>query len=573
MMPEREHLEFDVLFVGAGPASLAGAYHLSGLIERHNRRVAEEGRGGSSLGEVSIAVIEKGREVSSHSLSGAILDPRSLRELAPDIADLGAPLDTAVAKDFIYYLTEGAGYRVPFIPSPLNNHGNYVVSLGRLVAWLARRCEKRNINIFTESSGVELLFDGDRVSGVRTGDKGLDRNGARRANYEAGADILARVTVLGEGPRGTLTKQLLSRASLDEGCNPQVYSVGIKEIWELPDDRLQPGTVMHTLGYPLGRKIFGGGFLYMGANRLLDLGLVVGLEYEDPATDPHGLFSRWKEHPLVAGLLGGARVIGYGAKAIPEGGLFSQQRLVHDGVMIIGDSGGFLNSQRLKGIHLAIKSGMLAAEAIFEALLADDFSRPRLEKYPQAYRRSWAYKELHGVRNFHQGFQGGLISGMLHGGLQMLTRGRGLYRRYRATPGHKRMRRREGSAGSAAHFTAQDSSGLTPRAARQGDNVLTFDKLTDVYHSGVAHREDQPCHLHVLDVDICRRRCTPEYGNPCQYFCPAGVYEIAPAAGGSAPFINFSNCVHCKACDIMDPYQIIDWTPPEGGDGPAYRGM
>lgn len=563
-MPERETLEFDVLFVGAGPASLAGAYHLAQLIGRHREGSSPGGENGVKLDEISIAVIEKGSEVNSHSFSGAVLDPKALRELIPDFEEQGAPVGAKVAKDHIYYLTREGKLPFPLIPPPLNNHGNHVVSIGKLVGWLAQECEKKEVNIFTETAGAELLFDGDRVVGVRCGDKGVDKQGQPRSNYEPGIDLLARVTLLGEGPRGTLAKRLISGQGLDAGCNPQVYSVGIKETWQLADQRIAAGTVTHTLGYPLGQKIFGGGFVYARQDGVVDVGLVVGLEYADPSTDPHKLFNQWKRHPVVSGLLAGATLLGYGAKAIPEGGLFSQPRLAHDGVLLIGDTGGFLNSQRLKGIHLAMKSGMLAAEAVFEGLLAGDLSRTRLERYPELFRASWAYNELHGVRNFHQGFEGGMLAGMLHGGLQMITGGRGLYRRYPTRAGHQRMEKLSASGTKAA--------AVLP-ASPLVDGVLTFDKLTDVYHSGTGHDEEQPCHLHVLDLEICKDRCTREYGNPCQYFCPAAVYEIVPKEGGRIPFVNFANCVHCKTCDIMDPYQIIEWVPPKGGDGPRYKNM
>lgn len=593
-MPERDSLEFDILFVGAGPASLAGAYHLSRLIEEHNSCIERGVRGGQKLGEISIAVIEKGREVNSHSFSGAILDPRALRELIPDFAKRGAPVVTPVVKDRIYYLTERGKCPLPLIPPPMSNHGNYVVSLGKFVAWLAEQCEEKGINVFPEFPGVELLFDGDRVVGVHSGDKGLDKDGRPKANYEPGPDLFAKVTVLGEGPRGTLTKRLVKKCHLDAGRAPQVYSLGMKETWQLATDRLPEGMVTHTLGYPLGPKLFGGGFLYMRRDGVLDVGLVVGLEYEDPRTDPHWLFGKWKQHPLVADLLHGAKLVSYGAKAIPEGGLFSQPRLLHDGVMIIGDAASFLNSQRLKGIHLAMKSGMLAAEAIFECFLANDFSLAGLESYPEKYRRSWAYEELYRVRNFHQAFHGGLFAGTLHAALQMISGGRGLRDPWPIGAGHERMRklgvisaqesggrtegRMEGRGGSVATSIPlppphPSPSPFLPSSEKQYDPSITFDKLTDVFHSNTSHDEDQPCHLHVLDVNVCKDRCTYEYGNPCQYFCPAAVYEIVPREGGNIPFIHFSNCVHCKTCDIMDPYQIIDWVPPQGGDGPNYKNM
>ncbi|HEY2930632.1 MAG TPA: electron transfer flavoprotein-ubiquinone oxidoreductase [Acidobacteriota bacterium] len=580
----RESLEFDVLFVGAGPASLAGAYHLAQMIRRHNEGVASGSVSGRRLDEISIAVIEKGKTVSSHALSGGILDPRALRELMPDFMQRGAPLDAPVTKDHIYLLTRSGKLAFPVIPPPLNNHGNYIISLGRLVGWLAEQCEQLDVNIFPEFPGADLIYQGERVSGVRAADKGLDKSGKPKANFEPGPDLLAKVTVLGEGPRGTLAKKLIQRFGFDPESNPQVYSVGVKEIWQLPENRLPAGTVIHTMGYPLGNRIFGGGFIYAPAGDVLYVGLVVGLDYQDPATDPHQLFGRWKKHPLPAGLLRGARLLEYGAKAIPEGGLFSQPRMAYDGVLVIGDSAGFLNSQRLKGIHLGMKSGMLAAETIFDCLVAGDFSRERLEIYPQRYRQSWAHRELYRVRNFHQGFDGGLLAGMFHAGLQMLSGGRGLHQRYPTRAGHERMQKYQTvEPGSPApphtHSPApphprSPAHSLPPAAKEPPDNTLTFDKVTDVYHSGAAHDENQPCHLHVLDLNICHHRCRYEYGNPCQHFCPAGVYEILARERGEVQLqINFSNCVHCKTCDIMDPYQIIDWGPPQGGDGPNYKKM
>jgi electron-transferring-flavoprotein dehydrogenase len=437
-----------------------------------------------------------------------------------------------------------------------------------------------------------MLYDeNDRVVGVRTGDKGIDKEGKRKANFEPGVDLLAKVTVLGEGVRGSLTKKLIQRLGLDEGREPQVYSLGVKELWELPDDRYPTGRVTHTLGFPSDQWTYGGGWIYGMQNRVLNLGYVTGLDYRDPLIDPHAEFQRFKTHPFLAKLLDGGKMIRYGAKAIAAGGWHAMPRMFADGVLIVGDSAGFLNAARLKGIHSAIKSGMLAAETIFEALLAEDFSASKLQSYERRVKQSWITPELRRYRNFHAGFRHGRWLGMANAGLQYITGGRawGILDRDHQEPGHEALRKLSayGYQGDDAAQRYQDL---------RFDNKLTFNKVTDVYHAAVAHDEDQPAHLHVLDTNICATRCAEEYGNPCQRFCPAAVYEMTemsepPAgrgpregipsgvqdAGGHSPRrelqINFSNCVHCKTCDIMDPYQIINWVTPEGGGGPDYKGM
>lgn len=551
-MPQRDTLEVDVLFVGAGPASLAGAIHLSRLAKQHNR-------------EISVMVIEKAGEVGNHGISGAVLDPRALDELLPDWRERNAPVEAPVSSDALWFLTERGKIAAPIVPPMMNNTGKYVASLQRITKWMGSLAEEAGADVFPSFPGQELLWDGERIVGVRIGDKGVDHNGNPKANYEPGADLFAKVTILGEGARGTLAKQAISRLRLDQGCEPQVYAAGIKELWQCPPGSVQPGSVIHTLNYPLPMDTFGGGFIYGMSNDVLDVGFVVGLDYKDPTTDPHNEFQRFKAHPSVRALLAGAKLLRYGAKAIPEGGLFAMPRFFADGLMMIGDCVGFLNGMRLKGIHLAMKSGMLAAQTAFEALKADTTDAQTLRAYETAFKNSWAYTELHSARNFHQGFKNGLFAGMLNTGLGMLTGGRGfaLKERLQGEEGYARMRK----------------AGYKPPENRRAviDNVITFDKLTDVYNSGTVHDEDQPSHLHVEDTNICRDRCTVEYGNPCQYFCPAQVYEpMFERADGVVEGrlqINFSNCVHCKTCDIMDPYQIITWVPPQGGEGPVYTGM
>jgi electron-transferring-flavoprotein dehydrogenase len=562
----------DVVFVGAGPANLSGALHLARLVKEHDEAVASGKREGKSLGELEIGVIEKGAAVGSHILSGAVMDPKALRELIPDFIEQGAPVESPVKEDEFLYLTKTRAIRSPVTPPPLKNHGYYIVSLNKLVAWLGEQCEAAGVNIFPEFPGAEMLYDADdRVVGVRTGDKGINKEGKRKANFEPGVDLLAKVTVLGEGPRGSLTKSLAQRLNLNDGREPQVYSLGVKELWELPDDRYPAGRVTHTLGYPSDAHTYGGGWIYGMQNRILNLGYVTGLDYQDPLLDPHAEFQRFKQHPFLAKLLEGGKLLRYGAKTIAAGGYYAMPQLYADGVLLVGDCAGFLNSQRLKGIHTAIKSGMLAAEAIFEAMLAGDFSARQLQRYETLVKESWITPELRKVRNFHAGFRKGRWLGIANAGLQFLTGGRswGLFDRAEAESGHAALKKLS-DYGYKGDALEQRYDGL------RFDGKVTFNKLTDVYHAAVGHDEDQPVHLHVLDTNICVERCAEEYGNPCQRFCPAAVYEMVedPATAGKRRLqINFSNCVHCKTCDIMDPYQIINWVTPEGGGGPEYKNM
>jgi electron-transferring-flavoprotein dehydrogenase len=550
-MAERDSLEVDVLFVGAGPASLGGAIRLMQLAK--------------AAGKIpEVLVIEKAREIGNHALSGAVLDPRALDELLPEWR-AGAPVEAPVSGDQLWLLTETGRLKAPIVPPMMNNHGKYVASLQKIVTWLAGKAEEAGAQVFGEFPGQELLWDGDRVIGVRTGEKGLDKHGNPKSNYEPGADIFAKIVVLGEGPRGTLTKQAVARLNLDRDREPQVYAAGVKELWQCPPGSVQPGSVIHTMGFPLPNETFGGGFIYGMGGDVLDVGFVTGLDYRDPTTDPHNVFQLFKTHQAVRTLLEGATLIRYGAKAIPEGGLFAMPRPYAAGLLLVGDSGGYLNGMRLKGIHLAMKSGMIAAETAFDALVAERSDSEQLSAMQRKFEDSWAYRELYGARNFHQGFRHGLLHGILNTGLGMFTGGRGFgfISRLPGEHGFERMEKRG--------YRPKES----PRAPI--DNKLTFDKLTDVYNSGTMHEEDQPCHLHVADTNVCRDKCTVEFGNPCEYFCPAKVYEpIFDKADGAVTgelVINFTNCVHCKTCDIADPYQIITWVPPQGGEGPVYTLM
>jgi electron-transferring-flavoprotein dehydrogenase len=556
MTPQREQLEADVLIVGAGPAGLSCALHLANLIKQHNESGAKP-----ELSSENIYVLEKGREIGAHQLSGAIMNPKALRELVPDF-EKSAPLDSPVTDDAALFFTQGSSFRFFITPPPFQNKGNYVVSLNKITKWLGGLVEKAGVNLFTQFGGAQLIFsdrrgEGNGVAGVITEDKGLDKSGKPKDNYTPGYELRAKVTVLAEGPRGSLTKQLVTKNQLDN-INPQVYSLGIKELWDVQPGRIQPGYVAHTLGWPVTTDMYGGGWIYGLANNRVSLGLVIGLEYANPQFDPHEAFQKWKAHPAIRKILEGGKLVRYGAKTLPAGGYYSMPRNYVDGGLIIGDSGSFLDAQRLKGIHMAMKSGMLAAETILDALKAGDTSAKTLSAFSQKVEQSYIKKELWAVRNFHQSFKYGLYGGLLHTGLQFVTGGRGLIDPMRVEAGYQ-------------HYHKIDGHAAPERF--KGDGKLTFDRLTDVYHSGTRHEEDQPCHLVVHDLNVCATKCVVEYGNPCQYFCPAAVYEMAKEKDSVRLKINAANCVHCKTCDIADPYQIIDWIVPEGGGGPNYEGM
>ncbi|MCA9320810.1 MAG: electron transfer flavoprotein-ubiquinone oxidoreductase [Planctomycetes bacterium] len=540
---EREQLTVDVLFVGAGPANLAAAYRLASLMKQRGR-------------EAEIMVIEKGRQVGDHILSGAIMDPRGMDELFGQAWRKECPIDAEVMDESVYYLTEGKAIRFPILPPTLKNHGNLIVSLSKVTAWMKEKVEELGVMVAESFPGHEILYDGDRVTGVRTMDMGLDQDGNPGPSFQPGTDIEAKITVLGEGSRGSLTKQLVDRLGL-QGENPQVYGTGCKEIWEIPAGRIRKGEVWHTAGWPLTNDQYGGSWVYAQSDTRVSIGFVTALDGGDPNLDPWKIMQAWKTHPNIKALLHEGTLVKAGAKTVPEGGYWSRPKSYGDGFLIIGDSGSLLNIARLKGIHTAVKSGMLAAEACAEALAADDVSAAQLGLYERLFKQSWMHDELWKTRNYRAAFHNGFWWGGLTSTLSMMLGGRLLKNRVPLKADHE----------ATQHQHWDDAS-------FKYDGALTIDKVTGVYNAGAMHEEHQPSHLKIADLDVCRTTCKEEYGNPCENFCPAAVYEMVPNGDqGVRMQINHSNCVHCKTCDIADPYGIITWTVPSDAGGPQYMGM
>ncbi|MBD3257918.1 NAD(P)-binding protein [candidate division GN15 bacterium] len=556
---EREILETDILIVGAGPAGLSLAYKLASLF------AADEG---AEMPEVLL--MEKGGHPGAHALSGAVMDPRGLKELMPDFVEKGAPLEAPVSADAMYLLSESGATKAPFMPPPLKNHGNYVISLNKLSGWMAEQVEAAGIDVYAGLAGFDLLVEDGKVTGVQTVDMGLDKDGSQKANFEPGSLIKAKVTVLCEGVHGSLTRHAFEKIpELTANAQPQSYLTGVKEVWEVPEGRIKAGQVVHTVGFPVESHEYGGGWVYGMSDTMVSVGYAVGLDSPNPKNDPHMHFQRYKQHKVLREILDGGTMLHYGAKAIPVGGYYSIPRIYHDGLLLCGDSAGLLNAQRLKGIHTAIKSGMMAAETLYECAKADDYSVDKLKAYGDRFNASWVNDELYKSRNFHAAFKGGLWSGIFHAGIQVLTGGRGLFDRRDHERDHRYMMQKDDFKRRFGHEPS--------KAQIKFDNTYTYDKVSDVYKSGTMHEEHQPSHL-VIDpkdvADICNNRCTEEYGNPCQHFCPAAVYNIVDdeeREGKTKLELTPSNCVHCKTCDIADPYQVIRWVTPQGGEGPNYE--
>ncbi len=552
MTTERESIEFDVLIVGGGPAGLACAIRLKQLAQ-------EKGQ------ELEVALIEKGAEIGAHAVSGAVLKPVALAELMPDHMAKGCPVEVVVRGDAFYYLTANKALALPMAPKYMHNAGCYIISLSRLCKWLAAVAEELGVNLFPGFAGQELLYAGDgrTVTGVRTGDKGLDKQGQPKSNFEPGIDLLAKVTVLAEGARGSLAKTMADRLGLHADRLPAVYETGIKEVIQMPEGGnyfvVRAHNDMHFMGYPLGMGTPGGGFIYEMAENRIAIGYLTALCYDDPLVDPYEMFMRFKRHPFVADIIKGGKVIEQGARTVAVGGLYSMPKLALDGAVIVGGDAQIHNTPALKGIHLGMKSGMLAAEAIAAAVARQDVSAAGLAEYPRMLTQSWIQPELWEGRNTAQALAKKGLAKFIHLGAQYFSNGRGF---------------QDPMAMEADADTLKPlAAGATVTESKtQYDGELYVDKLTGVYLSKTMHREDQPSHLIIPDPKICSDQCYPRFRSPCTRFCPGNVYELEldQASGKAHIKLNPSNCFHCKTCDIKDPFGNITWTCPEGGEGPGY---
>ncbi|OGW93882.1 MAG: electron transfer flavoprotein [Omnitrophica bacterium RIFCSPLOWO2_12_FULL_45_13] len=564
---ENQIIETDILIIGGGPAGLAAAIHFADLIRRHNES-AESGKSNEAKLPLNVILLEKANAIGNHILSGAVINPISLYELLPDITDKDIPFESPVLKEEIQFLTKGGTWTLPFHPPYMGNKGNYIVSLGKAARWLGEIALKKGIQIFTGFSGCEILFENGKVAGVQTGASGIDKDGRPLPNYQPPTDVRAKITILAEGARGHLAKTLIKQLNLSQNRNPQIYSLGVKEVWKLPEGAFQSGHVIHTLGYPLDFNQFGGGFIYGLNDNLVAIGLVVGLDYADPTFDIHHALQIYKKHPFILRILKGGKIVRYGAKTIPEGGFFAMPQLFHDNVMIVGDSAGFTAMPSLKGVHLAIQSGMLAAKTAFDSIKKNDTSGDQLAAYEELFKKSPAYKELYTVRNFRQSFKTNSFFGMLRFGAQILTGGRGLSLKGRLTTSEDYKHCRLIKELTGRTFLERNKDRLV------FDNKLTFDKEADLFYSGTKHNEEQPSHIVVPSSDVCQV-CIKKYDAPCQRFCPAKVFEIVadPKTGKKELTLHPANCLHCKTCDIKDPFENAIWHPPYGGDGPKYENM
>jgi electron-transferring-flavoprotein dehydrogenase len=550
-MTQRDQMQYDVVIVGAGPAGLAAAIRLKQL-------AAEQ------ASELSVCVLEKGAEVGAQILSGAVIDPIALNELIPDWKAKGAPLITEVKHDKFLWLTENNHYKIPsaFLPPLMNNHGNYIVSLGQACRWLAAQAEELGVDLFPGFNGSEILYGDDGiVKGIITGDMGVARDGRHKNTFSAGIELHARYTLIAEGTRGSLAKSLEKKFNLHANAEPQKYGLGFKEIWNIDPVHHNEGAVLHTQGWPLDNHTGGGGFLYHLANNKIALGFVVHLNYSNPYLNPFEEFQRFKTHPAIKPLLQNAKRLSYGARTINEGGVQSLPKLIFPGGALIGCSAGFVNVPKIKGSHNAMKSGMLAAETIIAALAQDQYE-PLLKTYPEKIRSSWLWKDLYAVRNIKPALSAwGNIGGTLYGGIDMWLHSLGVTLPW--TLKHKQ----------ADHETLAAAKNAQQIHYPAPDGKITFDRLASIYLANIQHEEDQPVHLQLTDAEIPITTNLALYAAPEQRYCPAGVYEIIEKENAHHLQINAANCIHCKACDIKDPLQNINWVPPQGGSGPYYEAM
>jgi electron-transferring-flavoprotein dehydrogenase len=550
----KDTVSTDVLIVGGGPSGLSTAIYLANVLNDRGF----DGR---------ILLVEKGEEIGSHILSGAVIKPEVFEDLLPYLGTDDIPFDTEVVKDTTIFLTGDKSYDLPFHPPYMNNMGNQIASLGKVCKYLAQVAVKKGVEIYTGFSVDELLYDEDgKVCGAKTKDTGIDHNGKKLANFQEGTSIEAKITILAEGTRGSLTKTLIKEKNLDKDKNVQIYSLGVKELWQVPDGNIEEGQVFHTAGYPLkNSEEFGGGFIYGLSNNRVALGLVVGLDYKDPTFDIHGAMQVWKQHPFVSKILKDGNILEFGAKTLPEGGYNSIIKFYGDNFLIVGDSAGMLATASLKGVHLAVQSGINAAKSAAAALIKDDTSESELSSVQKYFENSRLKDELYPVRNFRQSFKNGLIPGALRFGIQLMTKGACITGDIDTELDNESLRKLSDTEGNVSF--AQRFAGKL-----EFDKKRTFDKVTDVFYSKANHDEEQICHLVVDDVKM--KQNIAEYGAPCQAFCPAEVYELHTDKSGNKDLrIHAENCVHCKTCDIKSPNDAILWITPYGGDGPKYDYM